>query len=149
MENQGAKIIHTDPSTPYRRVMSVSSMMMDNVYNHGDEEIGSIKEIMIDVTSTRIAYVVLSVDGFLGLGERLFPVPWDALRLDEDNKCFRMDASKDRLKQAPAIDKDHWPDMTDPSWGATVNQYWRNPAAAPGPGPEHRTTPAKYWPPTT
>jgi len=75
MESHGEKIIHTASFTPYRRVMSASSMMKDDVCNHADEEIGSIYEIMIDVPAGKIAYMVLSVEEFLGLGERLFPVP--------------------------------------------------------------------------
>src|SRR5579872_5172448 len=95
------KVVHTDGSTPYRRVMSASSMMKDYVYNRMDEEMGSLKEIMVDVPSGKVAYAVLAVGGFLGMGERLFAIPWTSLTLDEDRKCFVMDANKERFEKAP------------------------------------------------
>jgi hypothetical protein len=53
-----------------------------------NENVGSIREIMIDVPSGRVAYAVLSVGGFLGMGDRLFAIPWEALVVDEDRKWF-------------------------------------------------------------
>ena len=132
MKENGQKIVHTDPSTPYRRVMSASSLMKDYVRNRMDEEVGSIKEIMIDVPTGRVAYAVLAVGGFLGIGERLFAIPWNTLTLDEDRQCFVMDIHKDRLQNAPGFDKDNWPDMANDSWSTSVDNYWRDPAAASG-----------------
>ena len=59
---------------------------------------------------------MLSFGGFLGMGDKLFAVPWDALTLDEDRKCFVLDADKGKLENAPGFDKDNWPDMTDTLW---------------------------------
>jgi hypothetical protein len=58
------------------------------------------------------------------MGDRLFAIPWAALTLDTDNKCFILDVSKDRLEQAPGFDKDHWPSLADQSWGANVHKYY-------------------------
>jgi hypothetical protein len=90
-----------------------------------NEDVGSLKEIMIDIPSGRVAYAVLAVGGFLGIGERLFAIPWGALALDEDRKCFILDVDKQRLQNAPGFDKDNWPDMADLSWGGGVSSYWR------------------------
>lgn len=128
----GHNIVHTDESTSYRRVMSASSMVKDYVRNRMDEEVGSIKEIMIDVPTGRVAYAVLAVGGFLGMGERLFAIPWNTLTLDEDRQCFVMDVDKHRLDNAPGFDKNNWPDMANDSWSTSVNTYWRDPAAASG-----------------
>jgi hypothetical protein len=89
-----------------------------------DEKVGSIKDIMIDVPTGRVAYAVLSVGGFLSIGERLFAIPWEALTLDEDRKCFIFDVDKRRLENAPGFDQDHWPDMADVSWGSSISSYW-------------------------
>jgi sporulation protein YlmC with PRC-barrel domain len=123
------QIIHTEYSTPFRRVLAASTLAKDSVFNLRDENVGSIKEIMIDVPTGRVAYAVLSVGGFLGIGERLFAIPWRALTLDEDRKCFILDVDKQRLENAPGFDKDRWPDMADVSWGSTVSSYWRMPGA--------------------
>ena len=59
---------------------------------------------MLDVPSGRVAYAVLSFGGFLGMGEKLFVVPWSALTLDTVNKRFVLDVTKERLKDAPGFD---------------------------------------------
>jgi hypothetical protein len=95
-----------------------------------NEEVGSIREIMIDVPSGRVAYAVLGVGGFLGFGERLFAIPWQVLTLDEDRKCFLLDVDKNRLQNAPGFDKDNWPDMADVTWASGINSYWNVPSAS-------------------
>jgi len=74
--------------------------------------------------SGRVGYAVLSFGGFLGMGEKLFGVPWNALKLDTQNKRFVLDVTKDRLEDAPGFDKDHWPDMADQSWAQGIHSYY-------------------------
>lgn len=71
-----------------------------------------------------MAYAVLSFGGFLGVGDKLFAVPWHALELDPDNKCFVLDVEKDRLKNAPGFDKDHWPSMADERWATDLHAHY-------------------------
>lgn len=122
----GAQIIGTPESTdgPGPRLMLASTLEGNDVMNRAGEKLGTIDEIMLDVPMGRIAYAVLSSGGFLGVGDSLFAIPWGALTLDTDNKCFILDVSKDRLKQAPGFDKDHWPSLADQSWGANVHKYY-------------------------
>jgi sporulation protein YlmC with PRC-barrel domain len=124
MAQNADNIAHTEHSTPYRRVLSASSLSGDYVLNRMNEDVGSIKEIMIDVPSGRVAYAVLSVGGFLGIGDRLFAIPWESLVVDEDRKCFILDVDKSRLENAPGFDKSNWPDMADSSWGHGVREFW-------------------------
>jgi hypothetical protein len=95
------------------------------VYNRQDEDLGDIKEIMLDVPAGRISYAVLWYGGVLGMGEKLFAVPWEALTLDTVNKRFTLDVSKDRLENAPGFDKDNWPNMTDENWAKAIHTYYR------------------------
>src|SRR5690348_4501619 len=106
----------TDPDKKYRRVMSGSSLTGDRVKNPEGEDLGKVDEIMIDVPTGRVAYAVVSFGGVLGMGTKLFAIPWTSFTLDEDNKCFLLNVPKDRLKAAPGFDKDNWPDMADPNW---------------------------------
>ena len=118
-------IVHSDYSRPYNtRVLAASSLAKDRVFNRMDEGLGSVKELMIDVLSGRVAYVVLSVGGFLGIGDRLFAIPWEAVNVDEDRQCLIVDIDKQRLENAPGFDKDNWPDMADASWSSGVRTYW-------------------------
>jgi len=114
----------TDPDKKFRRVMSASSLNGDEVRNNAGEDLGKIEDIMIDVPTGRIAYAVLSFGGFLNMGNKLFAVPWSSLTLDEDEKCFNLDMSKETLENAPGFDKDNWPDMADTEWRSEIYNYY-------------------------
>jgi hypothetical protein len=79
---------------------------------------------MIDVNSGRTVYAVLSFGGFLKVGNKLFAIPWQALRLDAVNKQFILDVDKSVLERAPGFDKDNWPDMADPAFGTNVYRHY-------------------------
>jgi sporulation protein YlmC with PRC-barrel domain len=118
------KIKKTDPDKKFRRVMSADSLSGDTVRNSADENLGKISDLMIDVPTGRVAYAVLSFGGVLGMGNKLFAVPWSALELDEDEKCFILDIDKQKLEAAPGFDKDNWPDMADTTWGSQIHDYY-------------------------
>lgn len=104
--------------------MSASTLIGDDVYNLQDEDLGDVKEFMLDMRTGKVAYAVLSFGGFLGMGEKLFAVPWAALKLDTENKRFTLNVSKERLESAPGFDKDNWPDMADPVWTNGIHSYY-------------------------
>ena len=66
-------------SGPGPRLMTSSTLEGDEVVNLQGDKLGKIDEIMLDVPRGRIAYAVMSRGGFLGVGDRLFAVPWSAL----------------------------------------------------------------------
>lgn len=107
-----------------RRVMSASSLIGDSVRNPQGEDLGKIEEFMIDLETGCVAYAVLSFGGFLGLGDKLFAIPIQALTLNEDEKCFILDVPKEKLKNASGFDKNNWPDMADQTWSATIHEYY-------------------------
>ncbi len=104
--------------------MSATSLIGDDVYNLQDEDLGDVKEIMLDMRTGKVAYAVLSFGGFLGMGEKLFAVPWTALTLDTVNKRMTLDVNKDRLENAPGFDSDNWPNMADPVWANGIHSYY-------------------------
>lgn len=116
----------TEAGTKYRRVLSASTLAGDRVVNSAGEHIGKIDEIMIDTPTGRVAYAVLSFGGFLGMGDKLFAIPWSRLSLDEGNKQFLLNVDKETLKKAPGFDKDNWPDMADRTWGTEVYNYYHS-----------------------
>jgi sporulation protein YlmC with PRC-barrel domain len=109
---------------PGPHLMGAETLVGNDVFNKASEDVGDIKEIMIDMRSGRVSYAVLSFGGFMGVGEKLFAVPWNALKLDTVNKRFELDVSKDRLESAPGFDKNKWPDMADPAWIADIHAYY-------------------------
>jgi sporulation protein YlmC with PRC-barrel domain len=108
----------------FRRVMSAGTLAGDRVRNSAGEDLGKLEEIMLDVPSGRVAYAVLSFGGFLGMGSKLFAIPWEALKLNEADKEFVLDIDKARLESAPGFEKDNWPDMADPQFGSEIYGYY-------------------------
>jgi hypothetical protein len=92
-------------------LMGADSLLGNDVYNASGEKLGIIKEFMIEMDTGRISYAVLSFGGFLGLGDRLFAVPWESLRLNARSHRFVLDVPKETLKEAPGFDKHHWPSI--------------------------------------
>ena len=109
---------------PGPELMGAATLTGDNVVNQLDESLGDIKEIMLDMRSGRVAYAVLSFGGVLGMGDKLFAVPWNALKLDTVNKRFVLNVEKTRLESAPGFDKDAWPNMADSSWEKDIHAYY-------------------------
>lgn len=125
-QNYSSTVIDKQSATgkKYRRVLSASRLIGDQVVNAAGEDLGKIDEMMIDTLTGRVAYAVLSFGGFLGMGDKLFAIPWDRLSLDLDNKRFILNVDRAKLERAPGFDKDNWPDMADPSWGSQSFTYY-------------------------
>ncbi len=109
---------------PGPELMGADTLVGNDVYNQSDDDLGDIKEIMLDMRSGQVAYAVVSFGGFLGMGEKLFAVPWSALTLDTENKRFVLNVDKEHLDSAPGFDKDQWPDMADPQWAKEIHAYY-------------------------
>ena len=105
-------------------VMGAETLIGNDVCDLKGESLGDIKEIMLDMRSGKVGYAVLAFGGFMGLGEKLFAVPWTALTLDTENKRFTLNVEKDRLKQAPGFNKENWPNMADQAWETEIHSYW-------------------------
>jgi len=106
------------------KVLSASMLSGDSVKNRQGEDLGSIKDFMIDLNTGCVAYAVLSFGGFRGIGDKLFAVPWHALSLDTENRYFILDVDKELLRDAPGFDKDEWPDMADETWGRGIHDFY-------------------------
>jgi hypothetical protein len=107
-----------------RNVVKTKEVVGLDVLNGSKENLGKIEEIMLDKISGRVAYVVLSCGGFLGMGEKLFAIPWNAFHYDPKEKAFLLKIDKEKLKNAPSFDKNNWPDMADRIWGESLSKYY-------------------------
>ncbi len=105
-------------------MLSATTITGDDVCNLKEEKLGTVHDIMLDIPTGTIKYAVLSSGGFLGMGDRLFAVPWSALKLDGEHKRFTLDVDVERLKAAPGFNKDEWPNMADSSWGSSIDSYY-------------------------
>jgi len=105
-------------------VLSATTLIGDKVRNSAGEELGSLKEIMLDVSSGHIAYAVVSFGGFLGMGNKLFAIPWRMLTVDTENKELVLNVDKSVLENAPGFDKDDWPNFSDRTWATGIYSYY-------------------------
>ena len=109
---------------PGPELMGANTLIGNDVYNIEGDDLGVIKEIMLDMRSGRIIYAVLSFKPLFSLGEKLFAVPWKALTLDTEHKRFMLDVDKKRLKDAPGFDRSYWPDMADQRWQMEISRFY-------------------------
>ncbi|AJI46190.1 PRC-barrel domain-containing protein [Francisella tularensis subsp. novicida] len=107
-------------------ILSATTLIGDDVVNYNGENLGEVKEIMLDTNTGEVAYVVVSFGGFLGMGDKLFAVPMTAFEIDTANKQFKLDKSKEELKQAPGFDKNNWPETNSEYWiGNLIRDFYK------------------------
>jgi sporulation protein YlmC with PRC-barrel domain len=105
-----------EPEGRRANVIAATDLTGDHVYNPAGESLGKIHQIMLDTTTGKIAYAVVSSGGFLKMGEKLLAVPWNALQFDPERKEFILSIDRHMLENAPRLDQGQWPDMEAPHW---------------------------------
>lgn len=107
-----------------RRTLSTSTLTGDDVVNESGDDLGTIEDFVLDLQDGRVEYAVLSFGGFLGMGDKLFAVPFKAMRIDQEEKRAVLDVSKETLENAPGFDKNNWPDFADRSYTEEIHSHW-------------------------
>ena len=105
-------------------MLSVRSMMHNSVQNPQGEDLGKIEDLVFDLGAGRIAYAVLSLGGFLGLGDKHVAIPWDALRVAPHEHRAILDMPKERLENAPGFDRGTRPATVDREWLRSVYAHY-------------------------
>ncbi len=120
-------------------IVKGSTIIGKGVENLQGKHLGEIQDLAIDEVDGQIRYAVLSFGGLLGMGEKYFAIPWEALELSQDRRHFVLDVSEEDLKHAPGFDKGHWPDFVDPVYYSMIYEFYhiplpgeREPAGAVG-----------------
>jgi len=104
--------------------VKASSIIGTDVVNPKGDNLGDIKEVVIDPRTGKVAYAVVSFGGFLSMGEKLFAIPFSAFEYDVAKNEYVLDIPKERLEAAPGFDADHWPSMSDEKWNRDVYKYY-------------------------
>lgn len=106
------------------RIAKASTLKGTSVKNLTDENIGEIQDLMINLQTGNVEYAVLSFGGFMGIGDKHFAVPVQALNfVAEDNK-IRVDINKETLQNAPGFDKENWPSEASPEFIQRVYHHY-------------------------
>jgi hypothetical protein len=93
------------------------------VYNHQGEKLGEVYNFMVGKRSGQVAYAIMSFGGFLGIGQKYHPLPWNALTYDIGKKGYIVDANKERLMEAPSFGAGEEP-FAQTDYGQQVRDYW-------------------------
>lgn len=108
------------------QVSRASKIIGTNVKNPNGDNLGGIKDLVLDPESGHVVYAVVSFGGVLGMGSKLFAIPWSVLHWTRDKEYYVLDLDKDTLKKAPGFDKKHWPDSSN-KWDQQreeINQFY-------------------------
>jgi sporulation protein YlmC with PRC-barrel domain len=109
---------------PGSRLSAATSFFARTVVDSDGAMLGSITDLMLDLERGRIAYAVVATGGIMGIGERLFAVPWSALR--PLGQQFVLECKRAALETAPAFDRDHWPLTPAYRWHERVHAYYHS-----------------------
>jgi sporulation protein YlmC with PRC-barrel domain len=99
-----------------------------DVRNEEGEELGNIHDLVLDAQTGEVRYAALSFGGFLGLGDKLFAIPFHALEFHytPDEQFFVLHVDRETLERAEGFDRDQWPDVGDPRWAERIDRHYNN-----------------------
>ena len=110
--------------------LKASELIGMKVQGSDGKNLGKIRDLVI-APDGAVRYAVLDFGGFLGIGDKYFAVPWDALQRTQNGKTIALDTTKRDLKKAPGFDKKHWPDFSDPQQEVVIYEFYEVPMEAP------------------
>jgi sporulation protein YlmC with PRC-barrel domain len=113
-----------DPSATAGKLIAASKVNGTSVYNTAGEKLGSVHDVMIDKTSGKTEYAIMSFGGFLGIGNSYHPLPWHSLNYDERRGGYVVNIDRSRLEGAPVYDGDEADKWADPAYGQQIDAYY-------------------------
>ncbi|MGI4879657.1 MAG: PRC-barrel domain-containing protein [Janthinobacterium lividum] len=111
----------TDETT---KLISADKVVGTAVYDASGERLGTIDSIMLGKTSGKVAYAVMSFGGFLGIGERYHPLPWNVLTYDEAKGGYNIQNTADDLRGAPNYSRDEVDTLDYGRSGGEIDDYY-------------------------
>jgi sporulation protein YlmC with PRC-barrel domain len=115
------------------KIARVKDLVGLSVQSPNNESLGKVEDLVIDPAKGQIRYAVLSFGGFLGMGDKLFAVPWNELKLQTEGVTssgtqkgdhYILAIDKETLKNAPGFDKEQWPNFADQKWSISIDKFY-------------------------
>ena len=113
-------------------VLKASELIGMKVQGSDGKKLGKIRDLVIGPKGD-VRYAVLDFGGFLGIGDKYFAVPWDALQRTENGKKIALDTTKRDLKKAPGFNKKHWPDFANRQEEEVIYEFYDLPVPMEAP----------------
>lgn len=111
------------------KLMPAEQIRGTHVVNPQGDDLGRIEDVVVETSTGHIVYAILSSGGFLGIGNKLFALPWDVLGYSTQHDAYVIDLPGDKLKNAPGFDTASPQDMADPRWAKPVHDYYGSKAS--------------------
>jgi hypothetical protein len=158
-ENQAPAPIHSDDQQrlqqstlsanssaeqPMCMVNKGSKLIGATVKNPQGETLGKIDDVVVDYNTGRISYAALEVKGAMFSKGKYLAVPLAAFRPSEDGSSLILNADREKIAQAQGFDRNNWPAINNPSWGA--QPFWQNPDASTPSSQPRRSSQTKNLP---
>ncbi len=113
-----------DTTDPSGNLIAAHQVQGTAVYNTALEKLGRVEDVMLDKRQGRIAYAVLSFGGFLGIGDRYYPLPWEKLSYNTEIGGYVVDVSRDMLEGAPSYSDTAKAGWNDSGWSNDIDSYY-------------------------
>jgi hypothetical protein len=104
-------------------LIRASSVVGSTVKDLAGKDAGKVEDLFVDPRGS-VAYAIISFGGFMGVGEKLYAVPWNAVIVDRAERTVQVDVRKETLERSPSFPPDKWPDPNDREWGREVRKGW-------------------------
>jgi sporulation protein YlmC with PRC-barrel domain len=116
-----------DPNTS-RSTIRASQLIGMSIENNEKQSVGKINDLVLDAENGAIRYAAVTSGGFLGIGDKLFAVPWQAFKFrhdpERDEHLLVLDVTRKMLEGEEGFDQDHWPDFADPNFVADLHKRY-------------------------
>lgn len=108
-----------------RRASQLQGM---TIQNEAGKDLGNVRDIVIDTDRGRVKYVAVAYGGFLGLGSKLFAVPFEAFEhrpaTQDKEAALLLNLNEEMLRKAPGFDADHWPNMASKEFSQAIDKHY-------------------------
>jgi len=116
-------VVGNPSETSGRRLIAASKVNGTSVYNTAGESLGSVYDVMLEKVSGHAEYAILSFGGFLGIGSKYHPLPWNSLEYDVNKGGYVVNLDRAKLERAPAYSADELAGWDD-TWDTRIRDYW-------------------------
>lgn len=123
---QAQGISHRNRNMSSRDLNTASDLIGTKIENQKGENLGSVTDLLVDPHGGSVQYVILSRGGVLGVGSKLYPVPWQAMHYSIQGDRFILDLTEDRLASAPNFARESWPDLTSSDWQKRIQSFYQS-----------------------
>lgn len=117
------QLLATREHPPIPSILSpATSLCARTVVDSKGEVLGSIVDLLLDLERGRIAYGVVASGGFMGVGERLVAVPWNALM--PGTRHFVLQGTRSVLESGPVFEHEQWNRVPSRRWHERVHAHF-------------------------